>query len=231
MRPLFLILLVWFWNNRSLDQISRNNVARKDAEVAYLAADYKQAVDRYTYLTHTLTVPDPAIQLNLGHAYFRLGAYEQARKQYAALLQLDKPDLSAIAAIQLGVIACVQRDSATALGLFRQALLIDPNSEAARYDFELIRKTFSGKKVAPGQKPKPKPTALPQQVTSTPKRALDKQVEQSSRKDEQLRRFRALNMTRQQALQLLNTMQGNDLPYSLARRRAQPQTTEADNQW
>lgn len=219
---LFVTLLLWLWQLQSLNQISLNNRARKEAEAAYASGDFGRAAEQYAYVvTHAPTV-DPTVRLNLGHAYFRLGQAAKARQQYTLLLQAGDHPFGATAAVQLGVLACAEQDSAGALRYFRQALWQDPDNEPARYNFELLERTFTGKQApanrrATGQA-QPRATSAPDQ--QLPRPAPDRQVERSARQDERLNRFRSLNMTEAQALQLLNTMQHNDVPYPVAQRQA-----------
>lgn len=223
---LYLMLSFWLWWNDlpALNQISRNNQARREAEQAYQAGQYALAIRLYTQLMPVDGQTDPGIQLNLGHAYFKLGQYERAQRQYEPLLRIDDPARRTAAATQLGVIACTRRDSARALALFEQALLEDPANEAARYDYELIRTHFSER--TPNRHLPPK-AATPKQVNQ-PKPSGGQQVERSNRQDERLRRFARLNISEEQALQLLDAMQTDDLPYALtrsARESATPATT------
>lgn len=231
---LILSALLWVWNHWSFDQISRNNIARKQAAAAYQAGNYGQAAGQYTYLTRVGAAPDPALLLNLGHSCFGLRQYARARPYYEKLYQIGSPDLAAVAAVQLGVIACADRDSAAALSLFRQALLRNPENEPARYNYELIKRTWSGRlpTARPGKKAKPKTAVSRQQATSDSlKRAPAPTLVRSSLKTDKLSRFRNLNMTEAQARQMLDAMQDNDLPYSLARHRTRNGPSESGNQW
>lgn len=229
---IYLFIAAWSWLTNPLlsNQISRNNQARQQAQKAYDAGHYQEALTLYTSLIRTTTL-DPAVRLNMGHTYFQLKQYQRARPQYEALLRSDKTGLRSVAATQLGVIACIQEDSATALILFQQALLEDANNEPARYNFELVKKTFSGK--GPTGKPKQQQASRQQQQASSNQSMSQQQVERSDEQDELLRRFQRLNLSEAQALQLLDAMQNDDLPYALTR-SARPTTTKAQtgqNRW
>jgi tetratricopeptide (TPR) repeat protein len=167
----------------------------------------------------------------MGHTYFQLKQYQKARPQYEALLRSGKTELRSVAATQLGVIACIQEDSAMALILFQQALLEDANNEPARYNFELIKKTFSGKE--PGGKPKQQQASRQQQQSSSTQSMSQQQVERSDEQDELLRRFQRLNLSEAQALQLLDAMQNDDLPYALTQsaRSATAKVQPGQNRW
>lgn len=231
---LFLSALLWIWNHRSFDQISRNNIARKQAESAYQAGDYNRAAERYAYLAKLSAAPEPALLLDLGHSCFHLRQYTRAKAHYEKLRQLGSTNLAATAAVQLGVIACIEKDSASALALFQQALLQNPDNEPARYNFEFIKRTWSGRSPATlaGRKAKPR-TAVSRQsaVADSLKRAPAPTLIRSAQKTDKLNRFRNLNMTEAQARQMLDAMQGDDLPYSLARHRNKANPSESDNQW
>lgn len=225
---IYLFVFVWFWSNNPLpvNQISRNNQARRNAEAAYLAGHYQQALTLYAYLSRNTTTIDPAVRLNLGHTYFQLKQYARARPQYETLLRSDRPDLRTVAATQLGVIACFERDSAAALTLFRQALLEDADNEPARYNFELVKKQYSGK--PPATNPRQPPVGRRSRSANN-QQPSGEQVERSARQDELLRRFERLNLSEEQALQLLDAMQNDDLPYALTRSARRSNAKRAPN--
>ncbi len=214
-------LITWLWwvgafpsQPKPINQVSQTNQARQEAGFAYRAGHYQRALSLYTYVSEVSNSPDPVVQLNLGHTYFQLRQYSKASQQYTRLKQADLPVLRTVAVTQLGVIACIRRDSGTALDLFKQALLIDFTNEPARRNFELVKRRYT---------PKPeKVRQMAAQQAATQSAPAAGRVERSTRQDELLRRFRQLNMTEEQALQLLNAMQHDDLPYALTRSARQP---------
>ena len=230
---IYLLLTAWIWWNNlfSLNQISRNNQVRQEAQTAYLTGNYTLALRLYAYLSRTTTTLDPAVRLNLGHTYFQLKQYKKAKPQYETLLQSDRPALRTSAATQLGVMACLEGDSATALSLFQRALLENPDNEPARYNFELIKTHYSGK--MPITNRKQKPLVRKPQLIDKPRSSGSQQVERSARQDELLRRFQRLNLSEEQALQLLDAMQSDDLPYALTRsaRHSGQKPIMGENRW
>lgn len=224
---LILFVIHWLWGaawlpgqSLSVNQISQTNQARQDADFAYRAGQYQRALTLYTYLSEMSNAPDPMINLNLGHTYFQLRQYGKAAQQYSKLQQADLPKLRTVATTQLGVISCIRQDSSTALSLFKQALLIDYTNEPARYNFELISKRYTP------NAPKTRPTTATTTSQATKSAVAAGRVERSARQDELLRRFRKLNLTEEQALQLLNAMQHDDLPYALTQSARQPATKQ-----
>ncbi|MCY7358307.1 MAG: hypothetical protein LH609_12785, partial [Rudanella sp.] len=132
---------------------------------------------------------------------------------YEAFVPLAKGASVGVAYTQLGVIACADRDSAQAIDLFRKALLADPENEPARYNYELLKKRFSGRESSEN---KPKKVQKPRQTPQQSKQ----EVARSPRREQVLRRLQTMNMTEEQANQLLNSMREDDLPLELARRRS-----------
>lgn len=225
---LYVFLVAWLWWMEPLtNQISRSNQARRDAERAYRAGQFSRALTLYAQLSRTTTTIDPAVRLNLGHTYFQLGQYARAKPQYETLLRSDRSDLRTAAATQLGIMACFDRDSATALTLFRQALLENPDNEPARYNFELVKKRYSGEPLPAIKQQSRQPPVVSQS------RLAGGQVERSNRQDELLRRFGQLNLSEEQALQLLSAMQQDDLPYALTQQARHTGTKPAanNNRW
>jgi tetratricopeptide (TPR) repeat protein len=219
------LLGVSIWPLNFFDQIGRNNLTRKQAEQAYQRADYEQAAAGFAYLSQKAGQADAVVWLDLGHAYFALGRYKEARRAYGQYIPAASGRSAAEAYTQLGVIACVSRDTTRALDLFRKALLTDPENEPARYNFELIKKQFSGRLRA---KKTPQPTRKAKQ---TPQQQ-EQMVARSPRQEQVLRRLRNLNMTGEQANQLLNAMREDDLPLELARRRSAGQSQSSNaNHW
>ena len=221
---LYVFLIARLWWEPLTNQISQSNQARREAGRAYQAGQFDRALTLYARLSRATTTIDPAVRLNLGHTYFQLGRYARAKLQYETLLRSARPDLRTVAATQLGVMACFDRDSATALTLFRQALLENPDNEPARYNFELVKKRYSGKPLST----KKQPSARQPPVVNK-SRLGSGQVERSDRQDELLRRFGLLNLSEEQALQLLNIMQQDDLPYALTRQARRTGTKPAAN--
>lgn len=225
MRWAMWLAVISIWPLNAYDQIGRNNLVRKQAEKAYHRADFRQAATGFAYLIKNSTQTDATVWLNLGHTYFSLTNYKEARQAYRTYIQAASGPMVAVAYMQAGIIACAARDSVEALDLFRKALLTDPDNEPARYNFELLKRRFSGR-VQPKAIPKvvPKPKQTPQQ--------REQEVARSPRQEQVLRRLQNLNMTQAQANQLLNAMREDDLPLELARRRSVGQNkSPSANRW
>lgn len=133
------VLLISFLAG-GLGTISRINENVDIAKAAYLRSDYIEAVAAYEYLLSDLEVRDDQIRLNLGHAYFRLGEMQKAQQQYTLLANHASRHTRTIALLQLGTISARNQKYKQALSYFRQTLVLEPGNEAARYNYELLKK-------------------------------------------------------------------------------------------
>ncbi|CCH01374.1 tetratricopeptide repeat protein [Fibrella aestuarina BUZ 2] len=222
---LSVLLVSWLetaLSDSSLGLVSRRNRARKQAAVAYRSGRYAEALALYRYVEETTPTPTLAERINVAQSLFQLRQYKAAQRELQQPGADPTPELTATAATQLGVLACLAKDTTSALTHFQKALLSNPNNMAARQNYELVKMRFSGKK--PAKKPAqqtPKPTEAPQPTQG-------QRVEQTEQQRDQLNRFRNAAMSEQQAKQLLDALQADDLPYELARRKARrtkPQAT------
>lgn len=217
-RLLFSTLLLVSWletslGDSSLGLVSRRNRARKQAAVAYRAGQYDEALRLYRYVVETSPTPSLAERVNLGQVYFQLRQYKRAKREFEQPGIDPTPQLTATAATQLGLLACLDKDTTTALAHFQKALLNNPDNYAARQNYELLKLRFSGKK--PARRPAQQtPTPTPQ-----PQATRGQRADQTNEQRDQLNRFRNAAMSEQQARQLLDALQADDLPYELARRR------------
>ncbi|PRY06820.1 hypothetical protein CLV24_12525 [Pontibacter ummariensis] len=139
MKPFFILFLISILGG-GLNTISRINEYAKRAAVAYEKKDYVEAIAAYEYLLSDLDVQDDQLRLNLAHAYYQAGLLPQAQESYYLLADHPTQHLRAITHLQLGNIATKQQKYKQALSLYKQALIAEPSNEAARYNFELLKK-------------------------------------------------------------------------------------------
>ena len=120
--------------------ISRINEYTGLAATAYKRGEYIEAIAAYEYLLEDLDVKDDQLRLNLGHAYFKAGELQKAQQQYTLLTAQASKQTRAVALLQLGSIAARNGMYKQALSFFRNALIADPANNAARYNYELLKK-------------------------------------------------------------------------------------------
>lgn len=140
MKAILAALLFIGFLSGGLRTISLMNEHADLAAAAYKRGDYIEAVASYEYLLEDLEVQDDQVRLNLGHAYFRLGEMQKAQQQYTLLANHASRHIKAVSLLQLGAISSQNKKYKQALSYFRQTLIIEPGNQAARYNYELIKK-------------------------------------------------------------------------------------------
>jgi tetratricopeptide (TPR) repeat protein len=101
--------------------------------------------------------PAPTLLLNLAQAQVQAGQLAAARASYGQLLAPAVPAaIGSTARQQLAVLLTQQGQAAQALGLLRQALVLNPKNATARYNYELLSQYLAGQR--PAQLPPPAPS-------------------------------------------------------------------------
>ncbi len=218
MTSILLYIMLWIWDTRTFDMVGKSNQDKSNAESAYLEGDYRQAAGLYYKITYSSIFSDPATRLYLAHSYYRLDSLQLAKEQYTLLLRVPDPKVSSMAHTQLAVLACQDRDTTEALTFLKSALRIYPDNETARFDYELLKRTFSGK-VPANQPPEAPNQAPPSPQQSNP--IEQREIQIAREREELLERLRRLNMSEDQARSILEAMKSNEAQYTYQLRRGQ----------
>lgn len=133
-------------------KIGKINTLKSEAKKAYLAGDFKTAIQKYRYLVDSLHVQEDEVLLNLANSYFQVSDTVNAAGEYQLLTQSAKNQLRSKAQQQLGVMTNKQGKSEEALNHFKQAIKSDPTNEDARYNYEILKKKLEEKKKQEQQK-------------------------------------------------------------------------------
>ncbi|WP_299754298.1 tetratricopeptide repeat protein [uncultured Pontibacter sp.] len=178
--------------------ITRINQYAAEAAVAYNQQDYAEAIAAYKYLLDDLEVDDDQLRLNLAHSYYQAGLLPQATAAYQYLADHPTMYLRALAHLQLGNIHTKQKNYKRALALYKQALVVEPANDAARYNYELLKKYLelhpeaaaeqtspepSGQDKSPAPDEQQAPPPATDDLEPQPKRNLDEQGNQQEEID------------------------------------------------
>ncbi|MEO9870578.1 hypothetical protein [Ekhidna sp.] len=144
MRIFLVIILAVFINDPK--EIAKINALKKEAQAAYLAEDYELALAKYTILSDSLGVNDPAVKLNLAHAHYHLGDTAGAKLNYGNLASSESNKLKSIALQQLGVMSKEVGKLEEALQQLKSAIKADPSNQEARYNYEVVKKLLEEQK-------------------------------------------------------------------------------------
>jgi hypothetical protein len=85
MTALILYVLLWLWDNRTFDSITKANERKLDAEQAFHLKQYAKSAELIPANHLRLLFSDPAARLNLAHSLYLMGDYKQALKHYQLL--------------------------------------------------------------------------------------------------------------------------------------------------
>jgi Ca-activated chloride channel family protein len=126
--------------------IRKINIAKEEARQAFIAGDYKGAIEKYKYLVDSLGVSEDEVNLNLANAYYHEKDTANATTTYQSLANSPKNEIASKAHQQLGIIAHQQGKLEQALNDFKLAVKADPANDQARYDYEMLKKKLDEKK-------------------------------------------------------------------------------------
>ena len=147
-----------------LTWVRARNKAVAAGAAAYARGDAAQAARAFAAAAREAAPhrqPDPRLLLNLAHAQARAGQTEAAQFTYGRLLSRSPAALGSVARQQLAGLAAQRGELAQALGLFRQALLLNPRNAGARYNYEALSDYLAHQpnRLRMGPPPAPRPGA------------------------------------------------------------------------
>lgn len=218
---LYLWVVLWIWDIVSHPPARLINEAKTAAQESFEKRDYRRAAAYYRQVVEASFFADPVGRLNMANAYFLAGDYESAYENYRILARVDKPELSAMAKSQLGMIALEKKDTAEALRQLREAILLNRDNASVVADFEILRSRFSGKILVkePAKSDRPDPSPEPVEEALTPEILDNSVVELSDQREQLLQNLDRINMSEEQAKSILDAMKVNERQYIYQLRR------------
>ena len=150
---ILLLILAALLSNDPL-KTGKINRAKSKAKSALNSGDFQEAINQYRYLIDSLGINEPAVNLNLAHAYYLSKDTSNVVSAYQTAAAGDDPTVSSIANQQLGIIHNASNKPQEALNYFKQAIKADPANEDARYNYEMLKKRLEQKKKEEEQKKK-----------------------------------------------------------------------------
>ena len=219
MNTWFFYIVLLFLNIRSLTNVSERNRLKIEAGTAFLKKNYVLARDKYQSLANISFNLEPEARLNMAHSYFYTQDTSRALLEYKRLLRVSDEQVFTGALIQIAVINAMQKDSITAMQLFKEALQKNPDNLTARYNYELLKKRL------PDTNPPPPP---PQSQEDNPDNS---ETRQSDEKKDELQSNNPEKMSREKALQILESMKNNELQFAPKRKEANKKNGKNEKDW
>lgn len=212
MLPSVLIyILLWIWDNRSFDTISRSNRAKLEAREAYMEADFEKAMEAYRNVSSNSLFTEPSARFNLAHSYFQLKQLQNARRYYKRLTQVDDAWLASRAYSQLGVIEATEKDTVEALRYFKEGMRKNPENQIARFNYEFLKKRYSGKVEAEPLKSNVQKKEQTAQTPPSPN--LGQEVLKTEEKKDLLTQLQNMKMSEAQAMMILDALKASEIQY------------------
>ena len=186
------------------------NKATENAQKAYLRGDFLEASLQYQLLAKQSFFTPAEVTFNLANALFEQNDTNAARNKYTQLISLKEPFLASTTFSQLGIILCNEKDTARALALFKEALILKPDNEIARFNYELLKRKYHPKKnKVQTSLSNVKNTPLPQQQTQDEQ----KEIAQNNSQKELLKTLKNYGLTPEKAKTILDGMKNSEIQY------------------
>ena len=141
---LLLILSAVLWVDPAT--VKKINNAKSAAEEAFKNGDYSAAVKHYQYLVDSLGVHEDEVILNLANASYLAKDTASAFNYYQSVTESPKTDIKSKAFQQLGIMANKQGRAEEALKHFKESIKAEPTNDAARYNYEMLKKKLEEQK-------------------------------------------------------------------------------------
>lgn len=181
-----------------------------EAQKAYLKGNFSEASLQYQILAKQSFFTPPEVTLNLANSLFEVNDTLGARRKYAQLVSLKEPLLASTTYSQLGIIFCSEKDTARALALFKEALILKPDNEIARFNYELLKRQYHPKKNKAQNAPNPvKNQRIPQQQTQEEQ----KEIAENNSQKELLKTLKNYGLTPEKAKTILDGMKNSEIQY------------------
>jgi tetratricopeptide (TPR) repeat protein len=225
MTALILYALLWLWDHRTIDSVTKANERKVIAEKAFAQQKYKDAAILYEQITYGSIFSEPASRLNLAHAYYKDHQLTKALKQYQLLTKIEDRVIASVSNNQIALIKVQKKDTAGALQSLKAALKLEYGNETARANYILLKSSYSGvqlpdKMESSGRQP-PSQQEKSQPAGGTKEQTNSFEVEKSDKKEQLLSSLKAMNMTEEQARTILDAMKSNESQYIYQLRRKQ----------
>jgi Ca-activated chloride channel homolog len=185
MKVLMFLVIVGLLGIDPPGKIGKVNSAKAKAKEAFMAGDYKTALDKYRYITDSLGIKEDEVVMNMAHAYFNLDDTTNAISSYQRLLTSQNKTLKSNAYQQLGVLNNRQGKLEEALANFKEALKTDPTNDDARYDYEMVKKKLEEKKKQEEQQKQDQNKDQENKDNKDQKQNKDKKQQEKQNKEQQ----------------------------------------------
>ncbi|MFB6230455.1 MAG: hypothetical protein ABEL04_04790 [Salinibacter sp.] len=137
-RLTLILLLFGLLGDTGAEKGREGNTYFEQGKYAAAATAYRKGA---AALRDTTGAPYTGLQNNLGLALYRQDQYGAARRALARAQRTASTDAQRVrAAFNIATVAAAMGDRRVALRNYKRALLLDPTHEAARYNYEFLKR-------------------------------------------------------------------------------------------
>ena len=197
-------------DNSSFTRVNLRNKAINDAQKAYLQGNFSEASSQYQLLAKQSFFTPPAVTLNLANSLFEINDTLEARRKYTQLVGMKEPLIASTTYSQLGIIFCNEKDTSRALALFKEALILKPDNEIARFNYELLKRMYRPKQNKnQNSLNNINNQRIPQQQTQE----QQKEIAENKSQKELLKTLKNYGLTPEKAKTILDGMKNSEIQY------------------
>jgi tetratricopeptide (TPR) repeat protein len=165
---------------------------------------------QYQLLAKQSFFTPPEVTLNLANSLLEDNDTLAARRKYAQLISLREPLLASTTYSQLGIIFCSEKDTSKALALFKEALILKPDNEIARFNYELLKRQYHAKVNKAQNAPN---TPQKQQIPPHQTQEEQKEIAKDNSQKELLKTLKNYGLTPEKAKTILDGMKNSEIQY------------------
>jgi tetratricopeptide (TPR) repeat protein len=191
-------------------KINLRNKTTEEAQKAYLRGDFSEAILQYQLLAEQSFFTPAEVTLNLANSLLEANDTVAARSKYTQLTSLKEPLIASKTYSQLGIIFCDQKDTIKALALFKQALILKPDNEVARFNYELLKRQFN-----PPKNKNLDSSTPPQKQKDAPQQTQEerKEIAENNSQKQLLKTLKNYGLTPEKAKIILDGMKNSEIQY------------------
>ena len=175
-----------------------------------MQGDFSDATLQFQFLSKQTFFTPPEVTLNLANSLFEENNIPASRRKYAQLVSLKEPLLASTTYSQLGIIFCNDKDTVRALSLFKEALILKPDNEIARFNYELLKRQYHPQKAKTQNTPKSKQN---QQILPPNTQVEKAEISKNDSQKELLKTLKNYGLTPEKAKTILDGMKNSEIQY------------------
>lgn len=203
-------IFLWILDNSSFMRVNLRNKTTEEAQKAYLRGDFSIATSQYQLLSKQSFFTPAEVTLNLANSLFEGKDTLAARIKYAQLAGLKEPLMASTTYSQLGIIFCGQKDTLKALALFKEALILKPDNEVARFNYELLKRRYN-----PSKNKRTSSSISPKKQKDSPQQTQEerKEIVENNSQKQLLKTLKNYGLTPEKAKIILDGMKNSEIQY------------------